>query len=72
MDFMASFLTFYVEKEVHSRLREDYDNSVVPCRDCLRRHREIFIIPEEEEEVRELLERIIVEVDEELRAEFGD
>jgi hypothetical protein len=71
-EFTAPFLTFYVEKEVHSRLREDYDNSVVPCGDCWRSHREIFIIPGEEEDVRELLERIIVEVDQELIAEFGD
>jgi hypothetical protein len=63
---------FYVEKEVHSRLREDYDNSVVPCGDCWRRHREMFVIPGDEEDVRELLERIIVEVDQELRTEFGD
>jgi hypothetical protein len=69
--FSASFLTFYVEKEVHNRLREDYDNSIVPCGDCWRRHREIFVIPGEEEDVHEMLEEIIVKVDQELRAEFG-
>jgi hypothetical protein len=63
---------FYVEKEVHSHLREDYDNSVVLCRNCWRRHREMFVIPGDEEDVCELLKRIIVEVDQELRTEFSD
>jgi hypothetical protein len=59
-----------MEYVVHDRLRKMYDNTVVRCKDCQRRHKEIFCIPGGKKDVRDMLKDLIIAADLELRREY--
>jgi hypothetical protein len=57
---------------VHNRLRDDYANSIVPCVDCGRGHREIFSITGSKLDVRKMLQKLVIDVDIDLREQYGN